>query len=625
MNAINDDRATVVIAGFDSHLQMSYVAGLMENTENPISYYLNDRPDPGQATCTIGCRATCREENLDLLSLVNQQVPHLLTAAENEEDRESSATHVVTSVLYGAEVYCILAQDIDADEDAQKEIENNLSLLAGKWSNALSELEDPVIFKKKFNSQEKHLITQLRCRLYAPLQTEPMTECSYLESYAKSFQVMQTLFTFPEDVANSKAVPVVIKLCPLNCILAASKQMAKFSYRDVGYSAVQRYSLLFAKLNRIVLSAENIRRVMQKPCDSESLQQFLDLVFKFQGFLKTNTKQSVVVARNASYSSDAAVHSTLQDAEKHLLFKPSVLNQWLKRKTEEMDIAYWMEKAAGTGIEFLSKDKLENHLRNSLDYSVVLFVPEERTSAILAAMKNCADNLQEFGLCGHEGNDDGQSWYNNPLQKKLVFDKIQQLAAHVERNKNNISKPVNYIVSFSGSSKPLTCSYSVYEGGELLKGKIRRLPGEPTGLSVFSLPVPSANTRQAKRAKTSFSSIRLEWDYELLDYPCSFVVVYRLAGSSDSWVQQKTEQSEVVIDFETGTDVEMLVAAETCIGRSKFSEIVDTTSAVELPDVELDIPSVVLPPTGLEVKLVTSETAEMVYVKCSFFLEYTGF
>ena len=38
MNAINDDRATVVIAGFDSHLQMSYVAGLMENTENPISY-----------------------------------------------------------------------------------------------------------------------------------------------------------------------------------------------------------------------------------------------------------------------------------------------------------------------------------------------------------------------------------------------------------------------------------------------------------------------------------------------------------------------------------------------------------------------------------------------------------
>ena len=349
---------------------------------------------------------------------------------------------------------------------------------------------------------------------------------------------------------------------------------------------------------------------MQKPADSASVDQFLDWVVKFQGFLKTNVKQSVVVARNRHDSSDAAVNSTLQDAEKHLLFKPSELKQWLKRKTEEMDIAYWMEKAAGTGIEFISKDKLENHLRNSSDYSVVFFVPEERTSVILAAMKSCSGNLEEFGICGYKGKDDGQSWYNNPLQKELVLVKIQELVAHVKRNKNNISKPVNYIVSFSGSSKPLTCSYSVYKGAELLKGKIGRLPGEPTGLSVFSLP--SANTRQSKRAKSSTSSIRLEWDYGVIGFPFSFVVEYRSAGSSDSWAQQKTENSEVLINFETGTDVEMRVAAETCIDRSEFSAIVDTASAVELP--ELDIPSVVLPPTGLKVKSVTSETAELEWI-----------
>ena len=38
--------------------------------------------------------------------------PHLL-----QEDQESNATHVVASVLYGAEVFCILAQETDADKD----------------------------------------------------------------------------------------------------------------------------------------------------------------------------------------------------------------------------------------------------------------------------------------------------------------------------------------------------------------------------------------------------------------------------------------------------------------------------------------------------------------------------
>ena len=100
----NGNIITSVIVELDSHLQLSYVAGLMENTENSSSYYLNDRPDPRQVTCTIGCHATCREENLDLLSLVNQQVPHLL-----QEDQESNATHVVASVSYGADVFCIFA------------------------------------------------------------------------------------------------------------------------------------------------------------------------------------------------------------------------------------------------------------------------------------------------------------------------------------------------------------------------------------------------------------------------------------------------------------------------------------------------------------------------------------
>ena len=59
-----------------------------------------------------------------------------------------------------------------------------------------------------------------------------------------------------------------------------------------------------------------------------------------------------------------------------------------------------------------------------------------------------------------------------------------------------------------------------------------------------------------------------------------------------------------------GIDIEIRVAALTCIGQREFSKIVDKKSAVVL-SVWLDIPSVLLPQTGLKVKSVTSETAEL--------------
>ena len=59
-----------------------------------------------------------------------------------------------------------------------------------------------------------------------------------------------------------------------------------------------------------------------------------------------------------------------------------------------------------------------------------------------------------------------------------------------------------------------------------------------------------------------------------------------------------------------GIDIEIRVAALTCIGQREFSKIVDKKSAVVL-FVGLDIPSVLLPQTGLKVKSVTSETAEL--------------
>ena len=200
------------------------------------------------------------------------------------------------------------------------------------------------------------------------------------------------------------------------------------------------------------------------------------------------------------------------------------------------------------------------------DYSsVVPLVPPlvDSTGEILKSMENVADKLEEFGSLSSSGFWEHiwlsasfeQSWCNIPIQKKLVLYKICKFAAYVKRYR---SKQVNYIVSFSESRKPFTCSFSIYTGDQLFKDKMRNLP-DPQDYAFFLYQFHQlTHAKTKKKTKTSFSSIRFEWDYEM---SLHFVVENLWAGSSDTCVQQKTDKSEVTIYFETGTDMDIRVAA----------------------------------------------------------------
>jgi hypothetical protein len=51
-------------------------------------------------------------------------------------------------------------------------------------------------------------------------------------------------------------------------------------------------------------------------------------------------------------------------------------------------------------------------------------------------------------------------------------------------------------------------------------------------------------------------------------------------NSSDPWSQQKTAKSgenQMILNYNSGgPELEIRVAADTCIGRSEFSDVVDT-------------------------------------------------
>ena len=92
---------------------------------------------------------------------------------------------------------------------------------------------------------------------------------------------------------------------------------------------------------------------------------------------------------------------------------------------------------------------------------------------------------------------------------------------------------------------------------------------------------------------------------------------HRAKGSSDTWTGQKTGKHQLAIPFQVGSALEIRVAAENCIGRSEFSPVVDTESAIEEDNLEEEKETCLLPPAELKVASVTHNTAELQWTPSS--------
>ena len=86
--------------GLDNHTAASVISGLVDHNQG-ASNILNDLPDPGETTVTLGWTLQSKQKLLDLKTLVDQGIPPLPTGVA----AESNVTHVVVGILYGAEAF----------------------------------------------------------------------------------------------------------------------------------------------------------------------------------------------------------------------------------------------------------------------------------------------------------------------------------------------------------------------------------------------------------------------------------------------------------------------------------------------------------------------------------------
>ena len=249
------------------------------------------------------------------------------------------------------------------------------------------------------------------------------------------------------------------------------------------------------------------------------------------------------------------------------------------------------------GIAFLkNQSQLEGELVDSFDkkYSLVLYIPalEDQTNAIVDDMTAYVENYSTLVIDDEdnekdEDTEDKLPWHMVERRRKLVMDKISEMAQHANKNKH-LTQAQFFVVPDETGSK-FECFYSIYEFENLLYGNFSQLPTPPMGLKIETI----ATAGGTNRPKMSALPIRLTWNYEDQDYPCTFLVKYRPSNDPDGdWKQQKTSkllsfERQMTIHLRQNTSMEIRMATETCIGRSEFTEIVAIVAESALDDSDM--------------------------------------
>lgn len=193
------------------------MAGLIDEFTGS-SNYIKERPVPFQVTRTFVCYATARTKHLNLHPRVNQDILRYLS---EHADKLAEATHFVKGIIYGDKVFCVLIKELDSDDpdqEAKLDAEEKLTKLVMKMEIALEDRQDHVEFKAQFtNKKDKEQLTRVKCRLYSNLhQSQAVRECSFFDAYKECFKFVSKLHD--PNVNSSKAIPMVVFLCPLKVI-----------------------------------------------------------------------------------------------------------------------------------------------------------------------------------------------------------------------------------------------------------------------------------------------------------------------------------------------------------------------------------------------------------------------
>ena len=563
------------LMGLDNHLKMSVTVGLIDNYSG-ASNYLNNQPNSWEVSQTLFCKVQSRKEFIQWKDVHSNVCP----SSYGKTLEKTACTHIVRGFVYGAEAYCIITKDVgtNAKGEVVKEAKDDLNGLLTKMKKGLEKNQNLSQFQAKL--REKQKLVALNCRVYSDLET--VGECSIFDAYNHFYNLIQEMMTTTQE--NSRAVPISVLLFNVTDLsIFKNHQPARWQYRCLANNVIDRCSLVVAELDGVVAKTETFCLDNKELAECPSFGEFVWSILKFQQLLCATLKNAVLKARQID-GKDYEIHRILSFTENHPLFRKPLLEQWLRYKQYELKMTKEMTSLKKITL-LANKEQLNEQIYSPYGplFALVLFLPplNECTNKIVEAMKtfireNTSLSVQHRGRLDKSPCYDDVPWcMDDSKWKPVIIDKIRELVSHVKRS-NYVGNWAQYYITFSEVGKEIGFSYSVYQRGTLIAENLKQLPSPPNELRLY--------------ADSSRKFTRVVWNYENVGYPqCRFLVQWQVKGDS-VWKQKKTAnpgETESIIDLKPNSVANIRVVAETCIGRSKFSDIVDSES-VQLDEEETD-------------------------------------
>ncbi|XP_058235785.1 cytolytic toxin-alpha-like isoform X2 [Hemibagrus wyckioides] len=482
----------------NASLEASFLSGLVE-VGGSAKYLLDTKSSTRQCRVTMQYSQTTKFEQLTMKELGNITYPEVFD--------QKTATHVVTAVLYGAQVFMVFDYT-SAENESKQEIEGNLHALVKKVPNFSLDGEASL----NMTEDEKKMAKNISVKFYGDIELEenPTTYKEALDVYKKVPALMKQ--------QQDKGVPLTVWLYPLNLLDSKAAELV----REICLNMVCETESLLEDLDEM----ERICKDLMKRQITDEFPDLKNRLLKFHALHKNykcsfkNALFRVLPAIRGGRQEDKALGDIL-NIHYRSPFNVSNMSKWLDDITSELNIL----SSYTSGLKDLAVIKSSGSLNSiclhpDVDAVVCLsFTSLNYEDAYLAALEEFKKS-EAFTMLRQTSERDfilhaAQPWFTSPDISARMKQNLSLFTTFSMANKNE--KRIKFIIaSISDPSNPGT-SIQLYQNGSLKNPKFQPVSKPPK-------PV----------VETSDGKVTLKLSKSPTGETVHFRVEYRLTPSTDS-------------------------------------------------------------------------------------------
>nr|BAM74459.1 hrtoxin-a subunit [Hypodytes rubripinnis] len=335
----------------EASLGVSFLGGLVE-VGGSAKYLNNNKKYQNQSRVTLKYKSTTIYKQFTA-------PPGTVKVQETAITEKGLATHVVTSILYGANAFFVF--------DSDKVEDTNLQDIQGKMEAVIKKIPTISIEGSgsvQLTGEEKSLASNLSCKFHGDFLLESLP--TTFEDAVKTYQTLPTLLG--DDSAD--AVPMKVWLVPLNKFYSKSQLLV----REINVSKVRRIHTTLEELHALKRRANEAmddKLVQRIPLIHDKISEFQQI---FQDYILTVQKkiaEKLPLVR-AGTESEQSLQKIIDDREKSP-FSNEKASAWLD--AIEREIAHLKSCAGmveGTQAKFvpnqteLDKEVLAEKVKHAL-------------------------------------------------------------------------------------------------------------------------------------------------------------------------------------------------------------------------------------------------------------------